>query len=146
MRRTGFATGGLCVLALAGAVGFVSQAAGQDKGKALPAEELTKAFAADEKAAKAKYNDKPVLVEGAVLARTEKGATLVTVTLKGHAKKGGGTYKVECRFAFTEEEEVLKVKPGDKVKIQGESLGGLTGKEGGVGNDTVALVMCQFVK
>ena len=110
----------------------------------VTAAELTKEFAANEEAARKKYNGKTIVVEGKVLERSGKNVIDNFVILEGHAKKPKGTYRVECGFAFTEEANILAVKPGDKVKIRGESsLGWGTGKKN---KDMITLITCKFVK
>jgi hypothetical protein len=118
-------------------------AGGKEKETVVTAVELTKAFAANEEAARKKYNGKTIVIEGKVLERSGKNVIDNFVILEGHAKKPKGTYRVECGFAFTEEADILKVKPGDMVKIRGESsLGWGTGKY----KEMLTLITCKFVK
>jgi len=114
-----------------------------EEEKAVSAQELTKAYAANEAAATKKYKGKTVVVEGKVLERSKEKVIDNFVILEGHAKKGKGTYRVYCGFAFTEEADILALKPGDKVKIRGEVEGGWgTGAK----KDTITLNVCKMVK
>jgi hypothetical protein len=86
--------------------------------KPIPATDLAKAFAADAKAAKAKYDGKTVQVEGKVIEAGTKDL-ITSVLLEGAPRKGGGTLRVRCLFPFTEADAVKKLKAGQTVKVEG---------------------------
>jgi uncharacterized protein YdeI (BOF family) len=94
-------------------------------------------------AASKKYKGKTIVIEGKVLQRSKEKVIDNFVILEGYDKTGKGTYRVYCGFPFTEEKDIVALKPGDKVKIQGEVEGGWgTGAK----KDTITLNVCKMVK
>jgi DNA polymerase III alpha subunit (gram-positive type) len=78
---------------------------------------LTKEFAKDEKA---KYADKPIVVEGKVVAVEAKPDKAATITLAGHNETDKEPIRVTCYFPEDLAEKVKKVEKGATVKVKGE--------------------------
>jgi hypothetical protein len=79
------------------------------------AEQLTKEFATDQKAAGAKYKRKPLIIEGTV-AKTDEDK----LYLNGHDSKADKPFRVMI-FAC-DKEELSKLRPGQKIKAIGHCL------------------------
>lgn len=106
----------------------------------VSAADLSKAFATDPTGAKRKYHDKPVRVEGKVVAAGTKDL-LTTVVLEGAAKTGGGRHTLECHFDFTAKDEVGRLKAGDRVKVEGHCIAPVNDNP-----DRLQLITCKLVK
>lgn len=86
----------------------------------IKAADLTKEFAKDEKATKAKYGNKPIVVEGKVVAVEAKPDKAATITLAGHNETDKEPIRVTCYFPEDLAETVKKVEKGATVKVKGE--------------------------
>ena len=100
----------------------------------VSAVKLATAYAADEKAADEIYTFKVLRVDGVVTASGTDEEGVLFVDFKG--VKG---LKVRCAFPAAAAERVKKVKPGNKLTIQGENSIGRTG-------DFVGIDSCVFVE
>jgi hypothetical protein len=91
---------------------------GPDPAVVVPAAQLAREFAANREAAREKYNDKWLLVEGTV---EETSKDKPTVTLAGPEEKGAKPVRVVARFGGDREADPGKVKKGDKVRLKGKA-------------------------
>jgi hypothetical protein len=100
---------------------------GPDPAIRVSAEQLTKDYVADEKAADAGYKDKYLLVDGTVVQLKEKGS-VHHVILEGHDEKSPTPVRVSAAYAADRKEEFAHLKKGSKVKIKGECGGRFLGE------------------
>jgi hypothetical protein len=112
----------VCVVILAAA----SSGTSEEPPTPVKAPDLTREFAKDEKAAKAKYLDKnmitgkTLIVEGKVVAVEAKPDKAAKITLAGHNETDKEPIRVDCYFPVDLAEEVKKVEKGATVKVKGE--------------------------
>jgi uncharacterized protein (TIGR03067 family) len=97
---------------------------GPDPAIAVTADQLTEAYAADTKAADAKYKDKWVFVEGVVLELRPEEASVI---LAGAGKKDGKALRVSASYPDNRKKDFATLKKGDKAKIKGECGGEFLG-------------------
>jgi hypothetical protein len=114
-------------------------AAGPDPAIVVTAEELTRAFTTDPKAAEAKYKEKPVIVEGKVaqlehFEDKERGVDGYTVHLEGSSKDGKPAH-VEI---FNTTRDVAGLQKGQNARLKGKCVSG-TG-------ETVSVLFSRVVK
>jgi hypothetical protein len=138
MLRAGF----WVAIASAVALGSASPGPAQEAPKAIKAADLTQELAKDEKATKAKYDGKALVVEGKVVAVQAKPDGAVSITLEGHNEKEKDPIRVVCAFADAQLDAVKKVEKGATVKVKGEFF-----KSGSsLFQAKVQLIMCDLVK
>ncbi len=138
MHRAGFWFAIACVVAL----GSASRGRAQDAPKALKAADLTQELAKDEKATKAKYDGKALVVERKVVAVQAKPNSAVSITLVGHNEKDKDPIRVVSAFADAQLDTVKNVEKGAAIKVKGEFF-----KSGSsLFQAKVQLVMCNLVK
>jgi hypothetical protein len=113
---------------------------------AMSAADFAKEVAADGDAAKKKYKDKKIIIEGVIVDKIGDGTARSAVILTGH--KGDKPVDVQCELAIIDAytvDQLKKSKAGDKVKVLGELLfATVTPTE--KGNAVVELNGCKFVK
>jgi hypothetical protein len=122
--------------------GVVSSPGREAPAEAIKAVELTKELAKDEKATKAKYKGKTLVVEGKVVQVETDPDKVLTLWLAGHNEKDKNAIRVVCRFPADLEAQIKKVKKGDTVRVRGEFF------EPGssLSQMEVSLFMCEFAK
>jgi tRNA_anti-like len=97
---------------------------GPDPAIPVTADQLTEAYAADTKAADAKYKGKWVFVEGVVLELRPDEASVI---LAGAGKKDGNSLRVSASYPDNRKKDFAALKKGDKAKIKGECGGEFLG-------------------
>jgi hypothetical protein len=110
--------------------------AGKDPALEVSAAQVGGEFAADRKAAEAKYCGRWLLVEGTVLQANTKDKP--AITLEGGGKPAG-TVHVVATFTGDRDGDPGKVKKGDKVRLKGKAIPSLD-------NSTAVLEECKLVK
>jgi hypothetical protein len=90
---------------------------GPDPAIIVTAFQLTKDYAANKDAVRARFEWKEVLVEGTAL-RVDSG-NFLTIVLVGFDETAVPPVRVEAEFDFDRRTEAAKVKKGDKIKIKG---------------------------
>ncbi len=118
----------VCLLLVLGAAGFAygwqefhrthADTSGLRVSVSKDAVRLLKEFESNEPLANAKYNDKVVSVSGTVLKVEDDGDTRI-VTL-GEASSMGG---VTCQFQPEHKNEMVTIKPGQKIQVKGVCTG-----------------------
>jgi hypothetical protein len=93
---------------------------GPDPSIPVTADQLTEAYAADTKAADAKYKGKWLLVEGVVL---ELRADEASVILAGAGKKDGNPLRVSASYPDNRKTDFATLKKGDRAKVKGQCDG-----------------------
>jgi hypothetical protein len=133
-----------CWVAIVSAVVLGSAGLGRagDAPEAIKAADLTQELAKDEKATKAKYDGKALVVEGKVVAVQAKADSAVSITLEGHNEKDKDPIRVVCAFADAQLDAVKKVEKGATVKIKGE----FSKSGSSLFQAKVQLVTCDLVK
>ncbi|HKB38765.1 MAG TPA: hypothetical protein VKD72_20145 [Gemmataceae bacterium] len=99
-------------------------AIGPDPAIPVTADQLTEAYAADTKAADAKYKGKWVFVEGVVLELRPDEASVI---LAGAGKKDGKSLRVSASYPDNRKKDFAALKKGDQAKIKGECGGEVLG-------------------
>jgi hypothetical protein len=89
--------------------------AGPNPGIMVSAKELTGDFSAGADAAQAKYEKKPLYVEGEVVVKTPIQDGVGTLLLKGDGK-----LLVACRFSKAPAQKFAALKAGSKIKVLGQ--------------------------
>jgi hypothetical protein len=97
---------------------------GPDPAIPVTADQLTEAYAADTKAADAKYKGKWVFVEGVVLELRPDEASVI---LAGAGKKDGNSLRVSASYPDNRKKDFAALKKGDTAKIKGECGGEFLG-------------------
>lgn len=101
---------------------------GPDPVISVSAEQLTKDFASDEKAAALKYKGKPLIIEGTVAQLDHKKDAFLeahTVYLQGHDPKADKPVRVMV-FNF-DKGAFAKLKEGQRIKVKGKCVTGNPG-------------------